>query len=67
MSIQASNDPDAFRAFEHSGWNAVAEGYESAVGLLTAQSADVTLPAAGGHTWGQRARRLHGAWRVGNS
>ena len=46
MSIQVSNDPGAFRAFEHSGWNAVAED-ESAVGLLTAQSADVTLPAAG--------------------
>ena len=47
MSIQISNDPGAFRAFEHSGWNAASEGYESAVGPLTAQSAGETLDAAG--------------------
>jgi SAM-dependent methyltransferase len=47
MSIQVSNDPGAFRAFEHSGWNAASEGYESAVGPLTAQSAGETLDAAG--------------------
>lgn len=46
MTIQTSNDPDAFRAFEHAGWNAASKGYESAVGLLTAQSADATLDAA---------------------
>ena len=47
MPIQVSNDPGAFRAFEHSGWNAASEEYERAVGPLTAQSADVTLDAAG--------------------
>jgi len=46
MTIQISNDPGAFRAFEHSGWNAASKGYESAVGPLTAQSADATLDAA---------------------
>ena len=47
MSIQVSNDPGAFRAFEHSGWNEASEGYETAVGPLTAQSAGETLDAAG--------------------
>jgi SAM-dependent methyltransferase len=47
MSIQVSNDPDAFRSFERSGWNAASEGYEKAVGPLTAQSAEATLDAAG--------------------
>ena len=47
MSIQVSNDPAAFRAFEHSGWNEASEGYETAVGPLTAQSAGETLDAAG--------------------
>src|SRR6267378_8710724 len=47
MSIQVSSDPRAFRAFEHTGWNAVSEAYESAIGPLTAQSAEVTLDAAG--------------------
>jgi len=47
MSIQVSSDPRAFRAFEHTGWNAVSEAYERAIGPLTAQSAEVTLDAAG--------------------
>ena len=47
MSIQVSSDPRAFRAFEHTGWNAVSEAYESAIGPLTAQSAENTLDAAG--------------------
>ena len=47
MTIQTSNNPGAFRAFEHTGWNAAAKGYESAVGPLTAQSAEATLDAAG--------------------
>ena len=46
MSIQVSNDPDAFRTFEHNGWNAASSGYEDAVGPLTAQSVDATLDAA---------------------
>jgi len=47
MLIQVSNQPDAFRDFERSGWNAVSEGYEVVFGPLTAQSVDVTLDAAG--------------------
>ena len=47
MPIQVSNQPDAFRDFERSGWNAVSEGYEAVFGPLTAQSVDVTLDAAG--------------------
>lgn len=46
MSIQASTDLDAFRAFEPSGWNAAPEGYEKVVGPPTAQSAEATLDAA---------------------
>ena len=64
MPIEASNDPNAFRAFEHAGWNAVSRGYEEAVGPLTAQSADVTLDAAGVAA-GQIARHLFGTWHPG--
>ena len=47
MAIQVSEDTNAFRAFEHSGWNAASEAYESAVGPLTVQSVGDTLDAAG--------------------
>jgi SAM-dependent methyltransferase len=47
MSIQVATDPDAFRTFEHSGWNEASEAYEKAMGPLTAQSAEATLDAAG--------------------
>jgi SAM-dependent methyltransferase len=47
MPIQVSNQPDAFRDFERSGWNAASEGYEAVFGPLTVQSVDVTLDAAG--------------------
>jgi len=47
MPIQVSNQPDAFRDFERSGWNTVSKGYEAFFGPLTAQSVDVTLDAAG--------------------
>jgi ubiquinone/menaquinone biosynthesis C-methylase UbiE len=47
ISIQLNKNPDAFRAFEHSCWNALSEGYEKIVGPLTAQSAETTLDAAG--------------------
>jgi SAM-dependent methyltransferase len=47
ISIQLKKNPDAFRAFEQNGWNAVSEGYEKIVGPLTAQSAEATLDAAG--------------------
>jgi SAM-dependent methyltransferase len=47
MSIQVSNDPDGFRAFEHSGWDAASKAYENVFGPLTAQSSEATLDAAG--------------------
>jgi SAM-dependent methyltransferase len=47
MSIQVSNDSVGFRAFELRGWNESSGAYESAIGPLTAQSADMTLDAAG--------------------
>lgn len=47
MPIQWSNEPDAFRAFERAGWNAVIGGYERVFGPLTAQTVGPTLDAAG--------------------
>ncbi len=47
MAIQVSNEPNAFRSFEQSGWNEASGDYERAFGSLTAQSADAVLDAAG--------------------
>jgi SAM-dependent methyltransferase len=47
MAIQVSNEPDAFRAFELSGWNEVSKDYERVFGQVTAQTADAVLDAAG--------------------
>jgi SAM-dependent methyltransferase len=47
MTIQVSNDPNAFHTFEQGGWNEASGDYERAFGPLTAQSADATLDAAG--------------------
>ena len=46
MSIESSNDPEAFSGFEHSGWEEVSRGYEQHIARLTAQSVDVVLDAA---------------------
>jgi len=47
MAIQVSNEPDAFRAFELSGWNEVSEDYERIFGPVTVQTAAAVLDAAG--------------------
>jgi ubiquinone/menaquinone biosynthesis C-methylase UbiE len=40
-------DPDAFRQFEHSGWQNIPRKYHQAFGELTAQSIEPLLDAAG--------------------
>src|SRR6476469_10054437 len=47
MPIQQSSEPDAFRAFERSGWDRLIEGYQRAFGPLSAQTAVPLLNAAG--------------------
>ena len=44
--MQRSNEPDAFMAFERSGWSTVIAGYEEVFGPLTAQTVEATLAAA---------------------
>src|SRR5262245_37170064 len=40
-------DPDAFRQFEHSGWQNIPQQYHQAFGELTAQSIEALLDATG--------------------
>ena len=47
MPIQASENPEAFRSFEHEGWQTVSAGYEEHFGRLTGQTVPATLVAAG--------------------
>jgi SAM-dependent methyltransferase len=47
MPIQQSDDPAKFQQFEHSGWEAVSDGYEKHFAKLTAQSVPALLDAAG--------------------
>ena len=47
MSIETSNQPDAFGQFEHEGWESVSAAYDHSFGRLTPQSADALLDAAG--------------------
>src|SRR6185312_13097421 len=46
MTIQRSNEPDAFRAFEQAGWDRVIETYERTFGFITAQTVEPLLDAA---------------------
>ena len=46
MAIESSRDPNAFRNFEHDGWEAVSNGYLRHFARLTAQSVPATLDAA---------------------
>ena len=46
MTIESSRDPDAFRDFEHTGWEAVSSGYVRHFVRLTAQSVPAILDAA---------------------
>lgn len=47
MPIQASENPEAFRNFEHEGWQTVSAGYQEHFGRLTGQTVPATLEAAG--------------------
>ena len=40
-------DTHAFKAFEHEGWNSLAETYQGAIALMTRQAAQSLLDAAG--------------------
>lgn len=42
-----SSDPNAFKSFEHAGWERAARGYHDAWGALTAQSIEPLLDAVG--------------------
>ena len=45
MAIEGSRDPNAFRDFEHDGWEAVSNGYERHFARLTNQAERTTLDA----------------------
>lgn len=47
MAIEKSNEPDAFRKFEHSGWETLGGTYEDHFGRVTLQAVSPTLVAAG--------------------
>lgn len=47
MSIEASDNPEEFNAFEHDGWESVSQGYEQHFSRLTSQSVNALLDAAG--------------------
>jgi SAM-dependent methyltransferase len=47
MSIETSREPEAFTAFEHSGWQDNSAGYEAHWSRLVSQSIEPCLDAAG--------------------
>ena len=47
MAIERANDAEAFRDFEHEGWEAVSAGYLASYGELTRQSVPAMLDGAG--------------------
>src|SRR6267142_4409154 len=47
MTIERSNEPEAFTAFERDGWSARIGGYERTFARLTSQTAGAMLNAAG--------------------
>lgn len=47
MTIQTSEQPDAFRAFELEGWQTNSAGYDRHFGPITRQAVEPTLDAAG--------------------
>ncbi len=47
MTIEKSNEPQAFADFEHAGWEAVSDGYARHFAPLTRQAVEPTLDAAG--------------------
>lgn len=47
MTVQRSNEPEVFLAFEREGWNTVIQSYERIFAPLTAQTVEPLLDAAG--------------------
>lgn len=47
MPIERSKEPDAFRAFEHQGWELNGAGYDRLFSAVTGQTVAPTLDAAG--------------------
>lgn len=47
MPFERANDPDAFRTFEHGGWEEVSAGYARHFTRLTSQTLPALLDAAG--------------------
>jgi ubiquinone/menaquinone biosynthesis C-methylase UbiE len=47
VSIEKSNAPEAFTAFEREGWGRSIAGYETTLASVTRQSVEATLDAAG--------------------
>ena len=47
MAVESARDADAFRAFEHAGWQRASGAYERYWGQVTAQTAEPLLDAAG--------------------
>ncbi len=47
MTIETSDQPEAFARFEHEGWERASSAYDRSFGRLTPQSADALLDAAG--------------------
>ncbi len=47
MTIEKSNEPQAFADFEHAGWETVSDGYARHFAPLTRQAVEPTLDAAG--------------------
>lgn len=46
MTIELSNEPQAFQQFEHRGWETISDGYEQHFARLTDQAVPATLDAA---------------------
>ena len=47
MTIETSDNPEEFNAFEHDGWETVSQGYQQHFSRLTSQSVNAVLDAAG--------------------
>jgi len=46
VTIELSNEPQAFQQFEHRGWETISDGYQQHFARLTSQAVPTTLDAA---------------------
>ncbi len=46
VTIELSNEPQAFQQFEHWGWETISDGYQQHFARLTSQAVATTLDAA---------------------